>query len=89
MEEGRFELRPRPFNMAATIQSTIIACHSAASEKNITISTQMEPRIKELGNRFIGDDIRLRQVMNNLLSNSMKCEFSSNSFIILLLFLMI
>jgi len=80
MEEGRLELRPRPFNMAATIQSTIIACHSAASEKNITVSTQMDPKVEELGTRFIGDDIRLRQVMNNLLSNAMKCQYTPKKF---------
>ncbi|KAI9104588.1 hypothetical protein DFS34DRAFT_589721 [Phlyctochytrium arcticum] len=73
MEEGRFELQARPFDIASAVQSAAYAFASTAQDKNIILMTSVDPRIVACGgSQLLGDDLRFRQVLNNLVSNALK-----------------
>ncbi|KAJ3037368.1 hypothetical protein HDV00_001734 [Rhizophlyctis rosea] len=73
MEEGKFELQARPFDINSTLRSVAKSLASTAREKNIAIETVEDGRVDMWGGRrLVGDDIRYRQVLNNFLSNALK-----------------
>ncbi|NPA35418.1 MAG: response regulator [Chlorobi bacterium] len=69
IEAGKFEIESMQFNLRDEIESTINSFKAKAKENNISLSWKSEI---ELPDDFIGDPIRLRQVLNNLLSNAIK-----------------
>ncbi|KAI9001930.1 histidine kinase-like ATPase [Gaertneriomyces semiglobifer] len=72
MEEGKFELQSRPFDLAAAVRASAYAFASTAYEKNIDLSTTIDARVLAFGATVLGDDIRYRQVLNNFISNALK-----------------
>jgi len=69
MEAGRFEIEAIPFDLHEEINSSINAFSTRAKEKGLELTwTSM----LQLPDDYLGDPIRIRQVINNLLSNAIK-----------------
>jgi PAS domain S-box-containing protein len=69
IESGRMELEHRPFHLVESIEDVLDLFSPRAAEKGIELAV-------ELGNPLpvmvIGDQVRLRQVLVNLVSNALK-----------------
>jgi signal transduction histidine kinase len=69
IEEGKIEFEKSPFNLNATIDKTSIIFSAQAKEKNLQFITNSHD-IENI--ELVGDITRLRQVLNNLLTNAIK-----------------
>jgi signal transduction histidine kinase len=69
IEAGRLEIEAASFAPAELLHSVAAPFISAAHAKGLTLHTRMDARAPEL---VIGDALRLRQVLNNLVSNAVK-----------------
>ncbi len=69
IEAGKFEVESIQFNLKDEIENTVYDFQTKAKENNIQLLWSSEI---PLPNDFIGDPIRLRQVLNNLISNAIK-----------------
>ncbi|WP_347340381.1 ATP-binding protein [Phenylobacterium glaciei] len=69
IEAGRLELSPSVFNMAGFAQDLAALYGGLAQERGLDFSLEITPDAK--GWRR-GDEVRLRQVISNLLSNALK-----------------
>ncbi len=69
MESGKLEIESIPFNLKEEIDSLIKEFLPQAREKKIIITTSFND---PLPGDFIGDPVRLRQVISNLLNNAIK-----------------
>lgn len=68
LESGKMTFMSEPFLPGETINQLIRAFKGAASEKGLDIA--FTPPKKDIA--LIGDEVRLRQILNNLLSNAIK-----------------
>ena len=69
MEAGRFYLRPEPGNLRELVGSVVELSALQADEKNIEVAAYVAPDVPE---RIVADHGRLRQVLFNLIGNSVK-----------------
>ncbi len=69
IEAGRMELENQPFNVTRCIDEALDLVSSKASEKGLETACQIEG---DLPCWFIGDVTRVRQILVNLLTNSVK-----------------
>ncbi|MBV8139654.1 MAG: response regulator [Deltaproteobacteria bacterium] len=69
LESGRLEIEPREFALCRTIEEVLEAFTFAVREKSLELVTQFAPGLPE---RVIGDSLRLRQVLMNLVGNAVK-----------------
>jgi len=69
IEAGQFELEPRPFDLRGTLEKTVSTLAVAAKEKGLELICHIPP---DLPRDVLGDPIRLRQVLTNLLGNALK-----------------
>ncbi|MCL2443540.1 MAG: ATP-binding protein, partial [Treponema sp.] len=69
IESGKFELEKIPFDMHELFTACRSIITSDAEEKGLTLHFYAEP---SLGKRPLGDPVRLRQVLTNLLANAVK-----------------
>jgi PAS domain S-box-containing protein len=69
LDAGRMSVRDEPFDLAAVILDTAELFRASAAEKGVTLRTKLA-----LGSdgHFVGDDLRIRQVLSNLVSNAVK-----------------
>lgn len=69
MEQGRLSLKLVPFVISDVTQQVIRELSFAAHKKNLDLNfeTDIDPKIA-----FIGDPLRIRQVVTNLLNNAIK-----------------
>ena len=75
IEAGRLELSPSVFNMAGFAEDLAALYGGLAQERGLEFSLEITPEAK--GWRQ-GDEVRLRQVISNLLANALKfTEFGS------------
>jgi osomolarity two-component system sensor histidine kinase SLN1 len=72
MERGGFSTVSRPFNFGEVMKSIFLPLQLTADSKNLTLSTLLDERIGEAAEILLGDEIRIRQVVNNLTSNALK-----------------
>jgi PAS domain S-box-containing protein len=68
IEAGKLELAIAPVNLDALCQSSTVFVKNAALKKHITISTTIEPGL----NSCEIDELRMRQLLINLLNNAVK-----------------
>jgi signal transduction histidine kinase len=69
LESGQLDLRAEPFSLAEVLERALAAHTQDAKKKNLGMSLVIAP---EAGDVFIGDEIRLGQLLANLLSNAVK-----------------
>lgn len=69
IESGRFTLDPELFSLAGVIATTMKSLSVPAHQKGLDLAFEIAPDIPEL---LVGDQVRLRQVLNNLIGNAIK-----------------
>ena len=70
LESGQMEIHPVPFSVAALMQEIYDSFRPLAEAKSLQLTLDLKPEFADL--TYLGDTIRLRQVVNNLLSNAIK-----------------
>ncbi len=76
IEAGRFNLNAAPFDLHACIDETVRIVSYNALEKDIDLLVRYQPGLPRM---VEGDEIRVRQVLTNLVSNAVK--FTSSGFV--------
>ena len=69
IEAGRLELESWPFGLRSCVESALELVAATASSKRLELAYFMAPGIPRV---ILGDSIRLRQIMVNLLNNAVK-----------------
>jgi len=75
MEKGKMELECLPFDLKACLEVSLDLVALKAEEKNLRVSYSIEENVPQA---IIGDVTRLRQVLVNLLGNSVKFTDKGN-----------
>ena len=68
-EEGKMSIEIIDFDMVRTVQSVAMLMSGRADEKKLYIKTDIDPEVPAI---LKGDPTRLRQILLNLVSNSLK-----------------
>jgi two-component system, sensor histidine kinase and response regulator len=69
IEAGRLELDPVPFNLQDLLSNTIKSLALKAHQKRLELVLDVSGTV---GDRYVGDPVRLRQVLTNLIGNALK-----------------
>lgn len=69
IEAGKLELRPAPFDLSEAIQGVVELLAPRARDKGLEIGWIVAP---DLPRSVIGDEMRIRQVLINLVGNAIK-----------------
>lgn len=69
VEAGQIELESAPFNIEQTIESAAKLLKIRAEEKGVSFDIDFDENLKSY---YLGDSIRLRQIVSNLSSNAVK-----------------
>ena len=72
IEAGKLELSPEPFSIEDTVEGVCLLLDRVAIDKGVDLELFVDPRLPR---RLVGDAMRLRQILSNLLANAIK--FSS------------
>jgi signal transduction histidine kinase/AmiR/NasT family two-component response regulator len=69
IESGKFEMIPVDYEIASLINDTVTINMIRIADKNIKFVLKVDP---DLPQRLMGDELRIKQIMNNFLSNAFK-----------------
>ncbi len=69
IEAGMLQIDKRDFDLVAVLQATCAQFAFQAAQKDVGLELQIDP---SANGRWRGDDLRLRQVISNLVSNAVK-----------------
>ncbi len=69
IEAQRIELLQEPFSLGTLLQQVTDLFQLAIEEKGLTFAIEIDPAVPQ---RLIGDQLRLGQVLNNLVGNAVK-----------------
>ncbi len=69
IERGQFQLNPQPFVLAPWLEQAAAAYVSQGEAKGVTVTTHLDSALPA---ELVGDALRIRQVLVNLLSNALK-----------------
>jgi PAS domain S-box-containing protein len=69
IEARKLSLRPVPMNLRECVSQTLLALSARAIEKSLKLEHFVEPQIPD---QLVGDPTRLRQILINLVGNSIK-----------------
>ncbi|QIM53357.1 ATP-binding protein [Hydrogenophaga crocea] len=76
IESGRLDLEDKPFELRRLIESTADAWLGTAAQQQVALHVFVQP---EVPRALMGDAVRLRQVVANLLGNAIKFSGSKTS----------
>ncbi|RZJ03665.1 MAG: response regulator [Brevundimonas sp.] len=69
VEAGQMTLEAASFDAADLTRSVAALCQMRAEEKNVGMEVEIDPAAE---GHYLGDAVRVRQVLNNLVSNAVK-----------------
>jgi len=69
VESGLIQLESEPFHLGDTIRSVAGLSRLKADEKGIDLRVEVDPAVDHA---FVGDVVRVRQILTNLVSNAVK-----------------
>ena len=69
IESGRMTIQPRPCSVERLVRETMKPFESKAEQKGLQIVSRFDP---ELPDEVMIDELRVRQVLNNLIGNAIK-----------------
>ena len=69
IESGHLELRDYPFNLSQEMDEVVALAQRLSEDKGLTFEYRIAPEVPQ---HFIGDGQRVKQVINNLVSNAIK-----------------
>ncbi|MBN8553020.1 MAG: response regulator [Caulobacterales bacterium] len=69
IEAGQVAIEPAPFHVGNAVREVAALYRAAADQKEVALIVEVAP---ELECRRIGDGVRVRQVLSNLVSNALK-----------------
>src|SRR5512135_166490 len=69
IEAGRIDLEHEPFDLRECVEQAVSLLSTKAAEKHIELTCLIDPAVPAA---LIGDESRVRQILLNLLSNSLK-----------------
>ncbi len=69
IEAGRMDLERIPFDIRSIIESAVFLFDAKAKSKNLALQVHIS---EELPQKVIGDPIKLKQIISNLVSNAVK-----------------
>lgn len=69
IEAGKLELDSAVFNLKQAMNETLNLLKVSALQKGLTLDMHYDPNLPEL---FVGDQVRVRQIATNFLSNAIK-----------------
>jgi len=69
MEKGKMELERLPFELRKCIEDSVHLLTGEASNKNLKLTYSIDKNVPDI---IISDQVRLRQVLGNLLSNAVR-----------------
>ena len=69
IESGRMVLEQIPFNLRLLVKDCVRSHTSKAMQKGVRLVMEVAP---EMASQFVGDPLRVRQILHNLLSNAVK-----------------
>ncbi|MDA3944693.1 MAG: ATP-binding protein [Bacteroidetes bacterium] len=76
IESGKVKIHARPFSLCQSMQEVIESVLPQALEKKLNLLLHISPELPKI---ITGDDLRLRQVMMNLVENAIK--FTDTGFV--------
>ena len=69
IESGHVALRKEAFSLAALLEQVCAPVKAQCEEKGLTFECR---KLNETGDAYIGDETRIREALNNILSNAVK-----------------
>lgn len=69
IESGKLEILPIEYEMNSLLNDVVQMIYVRAKEKGLKLEVQVQ---ETLPNRLFGDDVRIRQILTNLLTNAVK-----------------
>ncbi|HLG99998.1 MAG TPA: ATP-binding protein [Bryobacteraceae bacterium] len=69
IEAGKMNIHPVPFDLRQAVRDVVALLSAQASNKGIALESHFAADLPE---RIIGDDLRIRQILTNLVGNAIK-----------------
>ncbi|MFO0631589.1 MAG: ATP-binding protein [Nannocystaceae bacterium] len=68
-EQGKMQLERRPFDLAAVLDETLGLLREGAEKRGLTLACWIDPALPPC---LLGDGLRVRQIVTNLVGNALK-----------------
>ena len=75
IESGKMEIIPVEYDLYSLINDSYHTVYTRAKEKNLSLQVRNNPSIPS---KLVGDEMKIRQIVNNLLTNAIKYTASGN-----------
>ncbi|WP_421937628.1 ATP-binding protein [Phenylobacterium sp.] len=69
IDEERVSLRAEPFDLVTSVREVVALFSASAAQRGVGLTAEIDASACA---RFLGDELRIRQVLSNLLSNAVK-----------------
>jgi two-component system, sensor histidine kinase len=69
VEAGQLTIEAAPFHAADLVRAVAALCRLRADEKGLALNTEIDPSLERW---FVGDTVRVRQILTNFTSNAVK-----------------